>query len=66
MDQTGNSYIYKVEDIFEEIPDDPENVMLKLPPEVCEEIGLEPGDKMKILLGDQGTIIIEKLKDEDG
>jgi len=56
---------YKVEDIFEEIPDDPKNVLMNLPPEICEEMGLEPGDNIKIELGDQGTLIITKLDKQD-
>lgn len=56
---------YKVDDIFQEIPDDPKNLIMNLPPEICEEVGLEPGDTVKILIGDQGTLIIEKLKEED-
>ena len=55
------TYTYKYEDVFEDIPGDSENVNLNIPPEICEEVGLEPGDPVKILLGDQGTIIIEKL-----
>ena len=58
-------WIFKAEDIFEEIPDDPKNVNMTIPDEVAEKAGLNPGDKIKILLGDQGTIIIEKLGDEE-
>ena len=57
--------MYKYEDIFQDIPDDPENVNMTIPPEICEEVGLEPGDTVKILLGDQGTVIIEKVKKEE-
>jgi hypothetical protein len=59
------SKVYKYEDIFQDIPDDPENVHMTIPPEICEEVGLEPGDTVKILLGDQGTVIIEKVKKEE-
>jgi len=62
----NKTWTYKVEDIFEDIPDNPEEVIMKLPPEVAEEVGLVPGDKIKILIGDQGTLIIEKVKDNDG
>lgn len=58
-------WIFKAEDIFEEIPDDPKNVNMTIPDEVAEKAGLNPGDKIKILLGDQGTIIIEKLGDKE-
>ena len=57
---------YKYEDVFEEDPNNPENVLLTIPPEICEEIGLVPGDPIKILIGDQGSVIIEKVKDNSG
>ena len=34
---------YTVEEIFEDIPGDPENVMMKIPPEVLEKMGWEEG-----------------------
>ena len=60
------SKVYKYEDIFQDIPDDTENCMMTIPEEIAKEIGLEPGDPIKILVGDQGTLIIQKLKEEDG
>jgi len=61
----NKQYEYKVEDIFQDIPNDPENIMMNLPPEVMEEAGIKPGDTVKILLGDQGSLIIEKLDKKD-
>lgn len=52
---------YKYEDIFEDDPNDPDNVLMTIPPEICEEVGIKPGDPVKILMGDQGTLIIEKV-----
>jgi len=67
MDKKQNKiHTYKVEDIFEDIPSDPENVIMNLPPEVMEEAGIKPGDTVKILLGDQGSLIIEKIKENSG
>ena len=61
------TWTFKAEDIFEDIPDDPENVNMNIPDEIAEAAGLNPGDPIKILWGDQGTIIIEKLeKDNSG
>jgi len=63
----NQTWTYNVEDVFEDIPDDPKNVNLKIPEEIAEKIGLTPGDNVRILWGDQGTIIIEKIQyDEDG
>jgi hypothetical protein len=58
-------WTFKVEDIFEDIPDDPENVTMTIPEEIQKAAGIHPGDTVKILWGDQGTIIIEKVKEND-
>lgn len=50
---------FKVEDIFEEIPGDPDNVIMKLPPEICEVQGWKEGDVMNVSL-ENGAIIISK------
>lgn len=55
---------YKVEDIFEDIDGDDENVLMNIPPEVSERAGWEPGDILKITVED-GMISISK-KDDDG
>lgn len=61
------SWTFKVEDVFEDIPDDPNEVLLKIPEEVADQAGFEPGDPLRVLWGDQGTIIIEKIQlDADG
>lgn len=64
MSEDKKQWTFKVEDIFENIPDDPENVNMNIPPEIAEAAGFEPGDKLKILWGDQGTIVIEKVEEE--
>lgn len=64
MTNQAKRYIYSAEEIFEDIPDDPENVNMKIPEEIAEEVGIKPGDTVRILWGDQGTIIIEKVKEE--
>jgi len=49
---------YKYSDIFKN--QEGEEVMT-LPPEIIKDLELEPGDNLKILMGDQGTIILEKI-----
>ena len=39
---------YNVEDIFEDIPGDPDNVLFKIPPEFQEKLGLKEGDKVEV------------------
>jgi AbrB family looped-hinge helix DNA binding protein len=65
---TDQTTTYKVEDIFQDIKDDDENVLMTIPPEVSERMGWLPGDNLKITVED-GTIEIVKIeqpKDIDG
>jgi bifunctional DNA-binding transcriptional regulator/antitoxin component of YhaV-PrlF toxin-antitoxin module len=55
--------IYKQEEIFQDIPDDPEKVIMNIPDEIAEAAGFKPGDTIKVSWGDQGTIIITKVED---
>jgi|TARA_B110000977_G_scaffold199020_1_gene285263 bifunctional DNA-binding transcriptional regulator/antitoxin component of YhaV-PrlF toxin-antitoxin module len=58
-------WTYKVEDIFEDIPGDNKNVNFTIPEEIREAMGVNPGDPVRILWGDQGTIQIEKITQEE-
>jgi hypothetical protein len=51
---------YAVEDLFEDIPGDPDNVIMKLPPEICEAQGWKEGDVLNIKV-ENGAMIISKL-----
>ena len=61
MSEEKKAFIYKVEDIFEDIPDDPKNMNMTIPPEIMEQAGLKTGDTIKISYGDQGSLILEKV-----
>lgn len=50
-------FIYTAEDIFEDIPDDPNNVMMKIPEEVLKITGWKEGDTLDIKLEDEKIII---------
>lgn len=50
---------FKVEDIFEDIPGDPDNVLMKIPPEICEAQGWKEGDTLNIKV-ENGAIMISK------
>jgi hypothetical protein len=54
--------IYKQEEIFEEIPGDKDQVLMKIPDEIAAAAGFKPGDNIKVSWGDQGTIIITKVE----
>jgi hypothetical protein len=53
------SKTYLVEELFQNIPEDPDNVLFTIPPEVCEQMGWKPGDNLHIEAG-QGSIVIKK------
>jgi hypothetical protein len=50
---------FNAEDIFEEIPGDPDNVILKFPPELLEQTGWKEGDTLNINI-EEGAIVISK------
>ena len=52
---------YKVEEIFEDIEDDPETVLMNIPPEISEQMGWQPGDTLKINI-ERGVISITKVE----
>ncbi len=43
---------YKVNEIFKPIPDDPENVIMQIPPDICEQMGWKEGDKIHVTAED--------------
>lgn len=51
--------IYKYEEIFEDIPDDPDNCIMKIPPEICEQLGWKEGDTITIT-SEEGKITLHK------
>ena len=48
---------YNVEDIFEDIAGDPDNVLMKIPPEISEKLGLKEGDKVEVKQEGESLII---------
>ena len=52
---------YKYEDLFSIDPDDPENVILTIPPEIMETKGWHEGTRIHLSVGDQGSLIITDL-----
>jgi len=50
---------FLAEEIFEEIPGDPDNVILKFPPELLEQLGWKEGDTLNIEL-EEGALVISK------
>ena len=53
---------YKVEDIFEDIEGDKENVLMNIPEEIRDQLGWKPGDVLRVSL-EEGSIVLEKVED---
>jgi len=51
---------YKVEELFEDIDGDTENVMFKIPPEICDAQGWVEGDTINIKVED-GAMVLSKV-----
>ena len=49
--------VVSYEDLFEEIPDDPDNVLMNIPPEVCKAANLKPGDTVTVVQQGNGLVI---------
>jgi hypothetical protein len=56
----NEKFIFTAEDIFQDIPGDPENVLMKFPDEVLALTGWKEGDTLDIKLED-GKIIVNKV-----
>jgi AbrB family looped-hinge helix DNA binding protein len=50
---------YTVEDIFTDIPDDPDNVLMTIPPEIMENMGLSEGDNIDVSVENGGLILVK-------
>jgi AbrB family looped-hinge helix DNA binding protein len=53
---------YSVDEIFQDIDGDPENVLMTIPPEIAEQLGWKPGDVLKVTVKEEGGISIEKVE----
>ena len=60
MEHQMNNQTFKAEEIFEDIPGDPDNVMMKIPPEICEAQGWKEGDTLNVKV-ENGAIVISKV-----
>ena len=51
----SKSKMFSYDELFEEIPDDPDNILFKIPPEFLEETGWSEGSVVNITVEDTGT-----------
>ena len=56
------SKTYKYEEVFSDIKDDPDNVLLTFPPDVLEQAGWLEGDTLSFKV-ENGTLVITKVMD---
>ena len=52
-----DKYTFNAEEIFEDIPGDPDNVIMKIPPEILEATGWVEGDMLNVEIVDGGIAI---------
>lgn len=57
-------FTYKAEDIFQDIPEDDENILMNIPQEILDEKGWVEGTELRFEIGDQGTVIITEIEKE--
>jgi len=58
------SKTYKYEEIFQDHPDNPDEVLMTIPEEILEAQGWVEGDKLKIVLSEDNQYIsISKVED---
>jgi AbrB family looped-hinge helix DNA binding protein len=53
---------YPVEEVFQDINGDPENVLMNIPQEIAEQLGWKPGDVLKIEVLEEGGVAISKVE----
>lgn len=50
-------YTFTAEEIFKEIPGDPDNVILQIPPEILEQTKWKEGDTLTVKLEDNAIVL---------
>lgn len=58
--ENKEQFIFTAEDIFQEIPGDEENVMMKFPDEVLKITGWKEGDTLDVKV-ENGKIVVTKV-----
>ena len=58
----SKTYTFNAKDIMQDDPSHPGKSILTIPDEIMKAQGWTQGTKLKIEIGDQGTIIIQEVK----
>lgn len=56
-----DKYTFDADEIFQDDPENPDNVLMKIPDEIAEQMGWKPGDVLRITT-EEGIISIEKVE----
>lgn len=56
-------FTFTAEEIFEEIPGDPDNVVMKIPPEILEQTKWKEGDTLTVTI-ENNAIVIGKADEQ--
>ena len=56
------NYEFSADEIFTDDPDDPDNVIMKIPDEILEQMGWKEGDTLEITQEGQSIILQLKTK----
>ena len=56
---------FKANEIFKDVPGDEKKVIMTIPEPIMKKQGWSEGTKIKVKWGDQGTIIIEEIEDNE-
>jgi len=62
MSEETANFTFKAEDIFTDIPDDPNNVNMTIPPEILEKMGWKEGDVLSVEWS-EGQIVLSKKEE---
>ena len=62
MSEETANFTFNAEDIFSDIPDDPNNVNMTIPPEILEKMGWKEGDVLSVEWS-EGQIVLSKKEE---
>lgn len=58
--------IFDAEEIFKDIPGDPNNVIMKIPPELCEQLNWVEGDTLIVEIEDDAISLKKDTSKNNG
>jgi|AntDeeMinimDraft_6_1070357.scaffolds.fasta_scaffold00810_10 formylmethanofuran dehydrogenase subunit D len=62
MTNTNDKHEFSFDEVFQEIPGDKENINMTIPPSIMEKADIKEGDTVRVTMGDNGQVLIEKVE----